>query len=197
VSKNVINLNGDFMKKFKLAIIVGSLRKESFNLKLAQAIAKLGAEKFEAEFLKISDLPLFNQDLEKDFPKEATRLKNEITAADAVLFVTPEYNRSIPAPLKNALDWASRPYGANSFAKKPAAICGASMGAIGTACAQASLKPVLVYLDTILLGQPEVYFQFKEGLIGDNGEISDENSKKFLQNFVDSFVGHVNKVSGL
>ncbi len=179
------------MKKFKLAVIVGSLRKESFNLKLAQAIAKLGSEKFETEFLKISDLPLFNQDLEVSFPKEVTRLKNEILASDAVLFVTPEYNRSIPAPLKNALDWASRPYGTNAFAGKPAAVCGTSMGGIATACAQASLKPILVYLDMILLGQPEVYFQFKEGLINENYMITDENSKKFLQKFVDRFANHV------
>lgn len=179
------------MKKFNLAIIVGSLRNDSINLKLAKAIAKLGSEKFEAQFLQISDLPLFNQDLESDFPKAATRLKSEIKNADAVLFVTPEYNRSVPAPLKNAIDWASRPYGKNSFAKKPAAICGASVGAIGTACAQNSLKPVLIYLDTILMGSPEVYLHFKEGAIDDEGNISDDHTKKFLQGFADSFVAWV------
>jgi len=183
------------MKKFKLAIIVGSLRKESLNLRLARGIAKLGSEKFDAEFLEISNLPLFNQDLEKDFPKEVTRLKDQIKAADALLFVTPEYNRSIPAPLKNALDWVSRPYGDNAFAGKPAAVCGTSMGGIATACAQAALKPVLIYLDTILLGQPEVYFQFKEGLVDEEGNVVDDNSKKFLQKFVDCFVSHVNKLT--
>ncbi len=183
------------MKKYKLAIIVGSLRKESINLKLAKAIAKLGSEKFESQFLNIGDLPLFNQDLEKDFPREATRLKNEIRNSDAVLFVTPEYNRSIPAPLKNAIDWASRPYGDNAFAKKPAAICGTSQGAIATACAQNSLKPVLIYLDTLLLGQPEVYFQFKENLFDEQNNIIDDHSKKFLQKLVDSFSDHVKKIN--
>lgn len=181
------------MKKFKLAIIVGSLRKESFNLKLAKAIEKLGGDKFEAQFLQISDLPLYNQDLENNFPAEATRFKNEIKNSDAVLFVTPEYNRSIPAPLKNAIDWASRPYGKNSFAGKPAAICGASIGVIGTACAQNSLKPVLIYLDTILMGSPELYFHFKEGVIDGENNVSDDHTKKFLQGFTDKLVAWVLK----
>lgn len=175
------------MTKFKVAVIVGSLRKDSINLKLAKALTKLGKDKFEAKFLQIGNLPLFNQDLESNFPESATNLKNEILSADAVLFVTPEYNRSMPAPLKNALDWCSRPYGKNSFAKKPAAICGTSPGAIGTACAQNSLKSVLNYLDIILMGQPELYLQFNEGLIDEEGNITNENTKKFLQKFVDAF----------
>src|SRR4051812_21366813 len=112
------------MSKFNVAIIVGSLRKESINLKLAKALAKLGKDKFDVQFVQIGDLPLYNQDLEANFPEQATRLKNEIKNADAVLIVTPEFNRAMPGPLKNAIDWASRPYGANSFAGKPAAICG-------------------------------------------------------------------------
>jgi len=129
----------------------------------------------------ISDLPLFNQDLEEKFPASALRLKKDIETADAVLFVTPEYNRSIPSPLKNAIDWASRPYGENSFSKKPAAICGASVGAIGTACAQQALKSILVYLDVVLMGQPEVYFHFKEDAIDFDGNIKDENTAKFCR----------------
>jgi len=185
------------MTKFKVAVIVGSLRKDSINLKLGKALAKLGEEKFEAKFLNIGDLPLFNQDLEADFPASATKLKNEILASDAVLFITPEYNRGVPGPLKNAIDWCSRPYGKNAFAKKPAAICGTSAGAIGTACGQNHLKPVLNYLDVILMGQPEIYLQFSDGLIDGEGNISNDKTKQFLQKFVDAFsawlVQHVKK----
>ncbi len=175
------------MAKFNVVVIVGSLRKDSMNLKLGKALAKLGQDKFEAKFLQIGDLPLFNQDLEANFPESATRLKNDILAADAVLFVTPEYNRSMPGVLKNAIDWCSRPYGKNAFAGKPAAICGASPGAIGTACAQNALKPTLNYLDIALMGQPELYLHFTEGLIDGEGNVSNENTKKFLQKFVDTF----------
>lgn len=181
------------MTKFKVAIIVGSLRKDSINLKLGKALAKLGQDKFEAQFLNIADLPLYNQDLEENFPAQATRLKNEILNADAVLFITPEYNRGIPAPLKNALDWASRPYGKNAFAGKPAALCGASPGAIGSACAQQQLKPVLSYLDVLLMGQPEIYLTFKEGLIDAEGNVSNDDTKKFLQGFVDKFSAWVER----
>lgn len=178
------------MTKFKVAVIVGSMRKDSINLKLGKALVKLGQDKFEAKFVSI-DLPLFNQDLEANFPEAATRLKNDISAADAVLLVTPEYNRSMPGPLKNAIDWCSRPYGKNSFAGKPAAICGASPGAIGTACSQASLKSTLSYLDTKLMGQPELYLHFTDGLIDADGNVSNENTQKFLQKFVNSFAAWV------
>ncbi|MDP1574661.1 MAG: NADPH-dependent FMN reductase [Coxiellaceae bacterium] len=184
------------MKKFKVAVIVGSLRKDSHNLKLAKALAKLGNDKFDAHISPISDLPLYNQDLDNQFPPQATRLKQEIEGADAVLFVTPEYNRSVPGVLKNAIDWASRPYGKNSFAKKPAALCGASVGAIGSACAQNALKPILSYLEIALMGQPEVYVQFKDNLIDFDGNISDAGTQKFLQGFVDQFVDWIGKHHG-
>ena len=164
-----------------VAIIVGSLRKESINLKLAQFLAQLGAHLFESHFLQISDLPLFNQDLEADFPAAAIRLKNDLVAADGILIVTPEYNRSIPGVLKNAIDWASRPYGTNSFAKKPVGIIGASAGAIGTACSQYSLRPVLSYLEVNQMGQPEGYIQYKDDLF------ESEQSKAFLQKYIDQF----------
>jgi chromate reductase, NAD(P)H dehydrogenase (quinone) len=184
------------MTKFKVAIIVGSLRKDSINLKLGNALAKLGQDKFEANFLQIGELPLFNQDLEANVPAQVTKMKNDIESADAILFVTPEYNRSMPGPLKNAIDWCSRPYGKNSFAKKPAAICGASIGVIGTACSQSSLKPTLNYLEVTLMGQPEIYLHFTDGLIDSEGNITNENTKKFLQKFVDAFsawiAGHAN-----
>jgi chromate reductase len=184
------------MTKFNVAVIVGSLRKESFNLKLAKALTNLGKDTIDTKFLQIDDLPLFNQDIESNFPPQATRLKNEITSADAVLFVTPEYNRSVPGPLKNAIDWASRPYGKNAFAGKPAAICGTSQGAIGTACAQHSLRPILGYLDVMLMGPPEVYLQFKDGLIDNEGTISDANTKKFLQGFIDKYIDWVEQHVG-
>jgi chromate reductase len=176
------------MAKFTTAVIVGSLRKDSYNLKLAKAITKLGAARFDAQFIQIGDFPLFSQDLEANVPSPVTRVKGEIEKADAVLIVTPEYNRGIPGPLKNAIDWISRPYGKNSLAGKPAAICGASPGAIGTACAQSNFKSTLSYLDVLLMGSPEVYFQFKEGLIDADGNITNEDSKKFLQKFTDKFV---------
>lgn len=175
------------MQKFKVVGLVGSLRKDSHNLKLAKAIGKLAKERWDFHIAEIGDLPLYNQDLDNQFPAGATRLKNEIEHADAILFVTPEYNRSIPAPLKNAIDWASRPYGKNAFAKKPAALCGASVGVIGSACAQQALKPVLSYLDVILMGQPEVYLHFKENLIDHEGNVTDAGTEKFLQGFADNF----------
>lgn len=181
------------MAEFKVAVIVGSLRKDSMNLKLAKALAKLGQSHFSTQFVQIGDLPLFSQDLENPMPQQVARLKKEIEEADAVLFVTPEYNRGMPGPLKNAIDWASRPYGKNSFKAKPAALCGASPGAIGTACSQHNLHPTLSYLDVVLMGQPEVYFQFKEGIIDAEGNIASDDTKKFLQKFVDTFAAWISQ----
>ena len=181
------------MTTFKVAIIVGSLRKDSSNLKLAKALAKLGQGKFEAQILSIGDLPLFNQDLEAAFPSQATKLKEDIMAANAVIIVTPEYNRSIPGPLKNALDWCSRPYGKNAFAGKPTAVCGTSPGAIGTACAQQVLRPVLNYLDVVLMGQPELFLQFKDGMIDADGNVTNPDTAKFLQTYVDKVAAWIGK----
>lgn len=176
----------------KIAIIVGSIRKDSSNLKLAKALEKLGGGRFSAVHVRIDDLPLFNQDLEGNVPAAVTRLKNEIEGADGVLFVTPEYNRSIPGVLKNAIDWASRPYGKNSFAGKPGAICGTSPGAIGTAVAQAHLRSVTAgFLDMAMMAQPELYLTFKEGLIDSDGNVSNPDTAKFLTGFVDRFLNHV------
>ena len=153
------------MAPFHTAIIVGSLRKASSNLKLAKALMHLGQKNFSGRLVRIDDLPLYNQDLEENFPAPAARMKQEIESADAVLIVTPEYNRSTPGPLKNAIDWASRPWQKNSFARKPGAIIGASSGAIGTACSQHNLRPALAYLEVDLMGQPEAYIHFKKDLI--------------------------------
>jgi chromate reductase, NAD(P)H dehydrogenase (quinone) len=145
----------------KIAVVVGSIRKDSINRKLARALMKLARKDLEIEIIKVDDLPVYNQDLDQTPPESVVRLKSAITAATAFLFVTPEQNRSIPAALKNALDWASRPYGKNLWARKPAGIVGASIGAIGTAAAQQHLRNILAYLDVPLLAQPEVFIHFK------------------------------------
>lgn len=181
------------MSKTKVALFVGSLRKDSFNRKLAKAIEKLAPADFEFAHVRIDNLPLYNQDFDADYPAEATRLKKDVESADAVLFVTPEYNRAIPGVLKNAIDIASRPWGTNSFAGKPAGVLGISVGAIGTALAQQHLRNVLAYLDAPTLGQPEVFMQMKDGLIDDDGNIGNDDTRKFLQDFVDRYVAWVKK----
>ncbi len=182
------------MAKPNLAVIVGSNRRESINRKLAQALAKLGADKFEADLVRIDDLPMFNQDLENNLPAEVVRYKNELSRADGVLIVTPEHDRSIPAVLKNAIDWGARPYGKNSWAGKPTFITGTSPGAIGSAIAQQHLRSVMVSLGTILLGG-EAYITFKPNLVDSEGNIGDESTRKFLQGFVDQFAWLVGRLS--
>ena len=175
----------------KIAVIVGSLRKDSTNRKLALALAKLAPSRFTFEHLRIDDLPLYNQDHDGNPPEQAARIKREVESADALLFVTPEYNRSIPGVLKNALDTASRPYGKNSFAGKPAGVVGASVGALGTALAQQHLRNVLAYLDVPVLGQPEAFVQVTAGFFDDAGGVSNEGTRKFLQGWVDKYVSWV------
>jgi chromate reductase len=175
------------MAKFKVAVVVGSNRRDSINRKLAQALAKLGAAKADFSFAQIDDLPIYNQDHEANLPKLVGRFKAELAAADAVLFVTPEHSRSIPAVLKNAIDWGARPWGQNSWTGKIAAVTGASIGAVGTAVAQAHLKNILLAQGTLVAGG-EAYITFKDGLIDDAGTIIDEGTRKFLQGFVDQFI---------
>jgi chromate reductase len=181
------------MAKPHLAVIVGSNRRDSINRKLAQALTKLGADKFDASFVRIDDLPMFNQDLEGNLPAEVVRFKNELARAGGVLIVTPEHDRSIPAVLKNAVDWGARPWGKNSWACKPAFITGTSPGAIGSALAQQHLRSVMTGLGMILQGG-EAYVTFKPDLVDDQGNIGDESTRKFLQGFLDQFaslVGHL------
>jgi len=178
----------------KIAVIVGSIRRDSINRKLAEALTKLAKPGTQFTFAKIDDLPLFSQDLEPSPPPSVTRLKGEIEGAGGVLIVTPEYNRSIPGVLKNAIDWASRPYGKNSFNGKPTAAIGASMGSVGTAAAQQHLRSILGYLNVILMGQPEGYIAFKQGLIDADGKITNEGTRKFLQGYVDAFSGWVERL---
>ena len=177
----------------KIIVIVGSLRRESINRKLATALTKLAKPGTEFRFANIGDLPLFNQDQESNPPESVTLLKHEIEGADGVLIVTPEYNRSIPGVLKNAIDWASRPYGKNSFNDKPAAVIGTSQGAIGTALAQQHLRSIVTYLNVLLMGQPEGYITYKKDLVDDNGHVTDESVRKFLQTYIDAFTAWVER----
>lgn len=180
------------MDKYQIGVIVGSLRKDSFNRKLANAIEKLMPPEFSCRYIEIGDLPLYNQDDDANQSAQTKRLKSEIKAVQGVLFATPEYNRSIPGVLKNALDHASRPYGQNAFAGKPAGVIGISIGAMGTAMSQQHLRNVLAYLDMPTLCQPEAFIQMKDGLFDNAGNIS-EASKAFLQKWVDQFVAWVKK----
>lgn len=176
------------MAEYTIAVLVGSLRRESINRRLARALEQLAAGKARFEFVEIGDLPLYNQDFDQDYPAQGNRIKQQVRSADAVLFVTPEYNRSVPGVLKNAIDLASRPYGDSAFAGKPAAVIGASIGVIGTALAQQHLRNILAYLDMQVLGQPEAFLHFKDGLIDDDGRISNSGTQEFLQGFVDRFL---------
>ncbi len=171
------------MNDCRIAIIVGSLRRESFNRKFANALAKLAPSNFSFQQPQIGDLPLYNQDDDASQAAVVKRLKAEIAAAQGLLFVTPEYNRSIPGVFKNAIDHASRPYGQSAWAGKPAGVIGVSPGAIGTALAQQHLRNILAYLDVPTLGQPEVFIQAKDGLFDDSGNIC-QGSKQFLQDWM-------------
>jgi chromate reductase len=182
------------MAKLKLGVIVGSNRRESINRKLAQALTRLGRNAFEASFLKIDDLPLYNQDDEQPVPGTAARFKREIAACDALLFVTPEHSRSIPAVLKNAIDWGARPWGQNSWPGKPAAIIGASGGVISTAIAQLHLRGILSAQGLHVMGG-EAYIQFKPDTLDAQNNVPDESVRKFLQAFVDQFAAFAGKLA--
>ena len=184
------------MSQYQVAVIVGSIRRDSLNKKLASAVAKLAPSEFSFKQLQIDDLPLYNQDDDAKQADSVLRLKREVTASQALLFVTPEYNRSLPGVLKNAIDHASRPYGKSAWAGKPAGILGISVGTIGTAVAQQHLRGVLGYLDVPTLGQPEVFLQAKEGLFDANGDIGNPDSKAFLQGWVDRYVSWVKRHTG-
>ncbi|CAH1211989.1 2-hydroxy-1,4-benzoquinone reductase [Candidatus Nitrotoga sp. BS] len=180
------------MSQYQIAVIVGSLRKDSFNRKLAHAITKLAPSEFSFKEVQIGDLPLYNQDDDANQAESVKRLKSEILAAQGLLFVTPEYNRSIPGVLKNVIDHASRPYGQSAWAGKPTGILGASPGAHGTAMAQQHLRNVLSHLNAPTLGQPEAFVQVKDGLFDEVGDIGSA-SKQFFQNWMDHYVAWVKK----
>ncbi len=180
------------MSHHEIAVFVGSLRKDSFNRKLATALARLAPADVSFRQIEIGDLPLYNQDDDASPSAPVKRLKADITSAQGLLFVTAEYNRSIPGVLKNAIDHASRPYGKSVWAKKPAGVIGVSVGAMGTAMAQQHLRNVLAYLDAPVLGQPEAFIHAKDGRFDAKGDIGPA-SKAFLQGWMDDYLAWVGK----
>jgi chromate reductase, NAD(P)H dehydrogenase (quinone) len=172
------------MTTFKVGFFIGSLAKGSINRKLAKALVRLAPEELAMSEITFGDLPLYSYDYDADFPDVAKQFKASIAAVDAVLFVTPEYNRSIPGGLKNAIDWASRPYGQNAFTRKPTATIGASTGKIGTAIAQTHLRSIMAFCNSPLMNSVEAYIQLTPGLITDEGEVTNESTKQFLRNYM-------------
>jgi len=182
------------MSGYRVGYIIGSLSTESINRTLAEALVRLAPKHLKFVEIPIRDLPLYNRDFDTDYPPAGRALKDAIAAVDAVLFVTPEYNRGIPGCLKNAIDWASRPHGTNSFAHKPSAVIGTSPGKIGTAVAQQSLRSVLSSCNSPLMEAPEAYIQFSPGLITEVGEVTDKSTERFLGGFMDAFELFVTRV---
>jgi chromate reductase len=182
------------MAMTRIAVIVGSLRRESFNRKLADALPGLAPD-VEFTQLRIADLPPYNQDDDGTPAESVKRLKGEIAAVDGLIFVTPEYNRSLPGVLKNTIDHASRPYGQNAWKGKPAGVLGVSIGAAGTAMAQQHLRNVLAYLDVPVLGQPEVFIQTKDGVFDAPGKLG-ESTAKFMHGWMTAYLAFVQRHRG-
>ena len=182
------------MTTYKVGYLVGSLATQSINRKLAKALTRLAPDGLEFNEIPFRDLPLYSYDYDDDYPQVARDFKAAIKGSDAILFVTPEYNRSIPGGLKNAIDWASRPYGTNAFARKPSAVIGTSPGAIGTAVAQQSLRSVLSFLNAPQMNAPEAYITFTPGMITDDGEVTVESTEAFLRNYMAEFHAFIARV---
>ena len=179
---------------YTVGFFVGSLATASINRKLAMALIKLAPAELEFTEIPIKNLPLYSYDYDPDYPAAGRDLKQQIESVDAVLFVTPEYNRGIPGALKNAIDWASRPWGTNSFSGKPSGIIGGSTGVIGTAVAQQSLRSALSFCNSPQMSSPEAYLQITEGLITDDGNVTNEGTADFLRGFLESFLEHITRV---
>lgn len=175
------------MSTFKIAVIVGSLRKESYNLKTAKALIALAPENLSLEILNIGDLPLFNEDLEATPPQSWVTLREQIAAADGLLFLTPEYNRSVPAVLKNAIDVGSRPYGQNSWNGKPAGIVSVSIGNISGFGANHHLRQSLTFINVPTMAQPEAYIGGASELFDAQGNLTSDSTKEFLKSFMVAF----------
>lgn len=175
------------MTTHQVGYLIGSLAKDSINRKLAKALVQLAPPQLQMQEISFKDLPLYSYDYDADYPASARAFKEAIATVDAVLFVSPEYNRAIPGGLKNAIDWASRPYGKNAFARKPSAVIGTSPGAIGTAVAQQNLRSVLSFCNSPQMNAPEAYIQFTPGLITDAGEVTVESTQEFLRNYIAEF----------
>ncbi|WP_222871386.1 NADPH-dependent FMN reductase [Nonomuraea sp. PA05] len=178
---------------YNVGYIVGSLSQRSINRSLAAAMSRLAPPELSLSEIPIDRLPLYNHDHDLSYPAVAQEFKDAIKASDALLFVTPEYNRSIPGALKNAIDWATRPFGSSVLAGKPAAVIGASPGPISTAVAQQHLKTILSFTNSPVMGQPEAYIQFTPGLIGDDGEIQVPATADFLTGYLRAFTAHIRR----
>jgi chromate reductase len=185
---------GGPMAGYKVGYLIGSLATKSINRLLAKALVTLAPPELQMTEISFKNLPLYSYDYDADYPPVATEFKNAIAAVDAVLFVTPEYNRSIPGGLKNAIDWASRPYGKNAFTRKPSAFIGTSPGKIGTAIAQQHLRSILAFCNSPQMNSIEAYIQFESGLIGEDGQVNNESTREFLQNFMAEFHGFIARV---
>ena len=182
------------MTAFTVGYFVGSLAKNSINRKLAHALVRLAPAELQLREIPIGELPLYSYDHDADYPPAGRALKAAIAGVDAVLFVTPEYNRSIPGALKNAIDWASRPWGQNSFARKPSATIGTSPGKIGTAVGQQHLKSILSFCNSPQMNAIEAYIEFTPGLITDDGEVTVASTAEFLANYMREFHGYITRV---
>ena len=182
------------MASFTVGYFVGSLAKGSINRLLSRALVRVAPPELTLKEIPFKDLPLYSYDYDADYPAVARALKDAIAASDAILFVTPEYNRSIPGGLKNAIDWASRPWGTNSFARKPSAVIGTSPGAIGTAVAQQHLRSLLGFCNSPQMNSPEAYIQFKPGLITEDGTVTNESTRKFLADYMQELHGFITRV---
>lgn len=182
------------MAKYTVGVFIGSLAKESINRKLARALMRLAPPELEFVEISFKDLPLYSYDYDPDYPPTARSFKKSLDLVDAVLFVTPEYNRSIPGALKNAIDWASRPKGQNSLMHKPSAVIGTSTGAIGTAVGQQHLHSILSFLNSPQMNAPEGYIQFKQGLIDENGDVTVESTRDFLRFFMNEYYAFIVRV---
>lgn len=182
------------MTHYKVGYFVGSLSTASINRLLAKALTRLAPAELEMREISFKDLPLYSYDYDANYPRVASEFKDAIAAVDAVLFVTPEYNRSIPGGLKNAIDWASRPYGQNAFTRKPSAVIGTSPGKIGTAVAQQHLRSILAFCNSPLMNSIEAYLQFERGLITDDGIVTNPSTEEFLRNYMAEFHGFIRRV---
>lgn len=182
------------MTIYSVGYFVGSLARGSLNRKLALALKRLAPDGLALEEIPFADLPLYSWDYDSDYPPVAREFKQRIASVDAVLFVTPEYNRSIPGALKNAIDWASRPYGQNAFTRKPSAVIGTSPGKIGTAVGQQHLRSILGFCNSPQMNSPEAYIQFEKGLITDDGQVTNASTEEFLRTFMTELHGFVTRV---
>ncbi len=182
------------MAQLDVGYFVGSLATASINRRLANALVALAPDGLSLREITFKDLPLYSYDHDANYPPVANAFKDAITSADAVLFVTPEYNRSIPGGLKNAIDWASRPYGTNAFTRKPSAIIGTSPGKIGTAVAQQHLRSILAFCNSPLMNAVEAYIEYTPDLIDDDGRVTNPSVEKFLRNFMSEFESFVTRV---